>query len=80
MTNPYTLKKIKRMQEDRLSELISVAGNASHLARMLNKPNSTIQGWVLRGRVSKLGAKEIEAHPAFSEKFNMKYLRPDINE
>lgn len=80
MTNPYTLKKIKQMQKDRLSELVSVAGNASHLARMLDKPNSTIQGWILRGRVSKSGVEEIEAHPAFSEKFNMAYLRPDINE
>lgn len=74
----FTLTELQKLQEERLKELIKVAGNAGHLSRMINTPFSTVQGWVNRGRISKQGAITVEEHPVLGEQFKAVYLRPDI--
>lgn len=74
----YTKDQLKAMQKQALEDLVEFAGGRAHLARMLGKPLPTINSWIKRGMVSKEGAEEIAQHTAFSEKFPVSVLRPDL--
>lgn len=66
------------MQKQAVIDLVRFAGGRAHLARMLDKPISTVNSWIDRGRVSKEAAKEISEHSAFELHFPMIKLRPDL--
>lgn len=72
-----TLDQIRELQSSALNRLIQQAGNPTHLARMLELPVSTVHGWSQRGRISKEGAKRVEACSALN--FTANELRPDTN-
>lgn len=74
----HTKEELERLHKERLEELVTVATSYHYLAKMLGQPSSTVQGWVTRGRISKAGAKLVEEHPSLKERFNAKYLRPDL--
>ena len=61
-----------------LSALVSMAGTATHLAKMLSVSNANVNGWRIRGRISKQGAMRVEAHPRLGQKFKFNDLRPDL--
>jgi len=61
-----------------LDELIAHAGSITHLARMLQVPTSTAHSWYTHGRISKWGARRVEAHPTLGKKFNAATLRPEL--
>ena len=75
----YNKKDLEIVHRDRLNELIEFTeGNYPYLAKMLDVPVSTVQGWVLRGRISKTGAKLVEKNEALNKKFKANYLRIDL--
>ena len=76
----YNREELEIAHRDRLNELIEFTdGSYSFLAKMLNVHVSTVQGWILRGRISKTGAKLVEKNNSLNKKFKAKYLRPDLN-
>jgi len=74
----YTKKELEEVFKVRLEELVSFAGSYIYLAKMLNIPTSTVQGWVTRGRISKRGALLVDKHKDLTKSFSSKYLRPDL--
>jgi len=74
----YFKKELVTLQRERLNELIEQADGVNYLAKMLNIHYTTIKGWVTRGRISKKGARMVEANKALGEFFKAKYLRPDL--
>ena len=73
-----TKNDLDKIHAKRTDELFEDAGSYRHLARMLDIPISTTNGWMNRGRVSKKGAKLVAEHPRFKSKFTANYLRPDL--
>lgn len=74
----YTKEEFDTLLKNRLDELLEFAGGYVHLAKMINVPTSTTQGWENRGRISKLGAKKVSRNSRLNQKFTAKYLRPDV--
>lgn len=74
----HTKEELEQLHRERLEELVCIATSYHYLAKMLGQPSSTVQGWVVRGRISKAGAKLVEEHPTLKERFTAKYLRPDL--
>ena len=74
----FTKAALAKERKEKLTELVSVAGSVTHLAKMLNTPYSTVQGWIDRERISKDGAKKVSEHPVLSETFKAEDLRPDL--
>jgi DNA-binding transcriptional regulator YdaS (Cro superfamily) len=74
-----TLKGLHVVQEIALKELIEYAGNNSHLARMLGLPVSTVNSWVVRGRISLQGAELVQANEYLKEEFPLERLRPETS-
>lgn len=74
----FTREELCKAHEQTLSQLIKEVGSYTHLAKMLQVPPSTAQGWVSRGRISKDGAKKVEQHPTLGQKFKAKDLRPEL--
>jgi hypothetical protein len=75
------VRSLNKHQMDRVClsmflKLVKEAGTLSHLARMLDLPVSTVNGWHRRGKVSKKGAIAVEENPQLS--FSAKTLRPDL--
>lgn len=75
-----TLKELITSQKKAFSELIKKAGSVSHLAKMIDVPLSTAQGWAYRGRISKEGAKKVEQHPLLKDEFKAVDLRPELQQ
>lgn len=73
-----TLEQIQELQKTALNSLVAYAGNAQHLSRMLALPESTVRGWIERGRISKSGAKQVGKHPTLGKHFTENELRPDL--
>jgi len=73
-----TLKELIAAQKKAFNELIKKAGTVSHLAKMIDVPLSTAQGWAYRGRISKEGAKKVEQHPLLKGEFTAVDLRPEL--
>ena len=73
-----TLADIQRIQKERLYLLLQEAGTVRHLAFMLDTPVGTVNGWIERGRISKVGARKVEQHPTLGIKFSAYDLRPDM--
>ena len=61
-----------------LEDLIAYAGSVSHLARMLDYNYMTVKSWEEAGRISKEGARLVEAHKKLGKKFTAIELRPDL--
>lgn len=76
----YTKEQLHELQNERLGELIDMAGNMSHLARMLNVPFPTVQGWRNAGRISKAGAQLVAEHEMLGGFFTATYLRPELEQ
>ena len=74
----YNKEELEIAQKVRLTELIEFASGYPFLAKMLNVHVSTVQGWILRGRISKAGAKLVEKNNSLNKKFKAEYLRPDL--
>lgn len=74
------LPALRRHHKRALEDLIARAGNAAHLARMLDVHYMTVRGWITRDRISRDGAKRVEAHPVLGEYFTAQDLRPEIQE
>jgi hypothetical protein len=74
----HTKEELEQLHKEHLEELITLATSYHYLAKMLGQPSSTVQGWVVRGRISKAGAKLVEEHPTLKEHFTANYLRPDL--
>lgn len=74
----YTKEGLAKLHKERLDELVVVATSYHYLAKMLGVPASTVQGWLLRGRISKRGAKLVERNAVLKGCFTAKYLRPDL--
>lgn len=73
-----TKEQLETTQENMFSELLIHAGGITHLAKMLDTPVSTVQGWDDRGRISKKGAHLVEDHVTLGKRFKAKTLRPDL--
>lgn len=73
-----TLATMRAQQKERLDELVKFAGNTLHLAFMLDMPEATVKAWVNRGRISKLGAVNVEKNKTLAKHFSALYLRPDL--
>lgn len=73
-----TLEEVKFQQEKELTRLIDFAGNAAHLAAMLDIGVGTVRGWVERKRISKKGASLVEKHPTLKLEFTKLGLRPEL--
>lgn len=75
----FNKTSLEEVQRERLSELIEFTeGNYPFLAKMLDVPVGTVQGWLSRGRISKSGALLVEKNDALNKNFTAVYLRPDI--
>jgi len=74
----YTKAELDKVLKERLKELIKYSGSYVYLSKMLSIPISTVQGWVIRGRISKGGAILVEKHKDLAKNFSSKYLRPDL--
>jgi len=74
----YTKRQLQSKQKRELGYLLSQAGTAAHLARMLNVSSMCVQGWINRGRISKAGAKLVESHVELGKYHKAKDLRPDL--
>lgn len=74
----YTKEELEKLLSDRMNELLLFSGGYLHLAKMLGVAASTAQGWAIRGRISKAGARLIERNPRLKDQFKAKYLRPDL--
>ena len=74
----YFKSELQIIHKERLEELLAATDGISYLAKMLNLHYTTVKGWEARGRISKEGAKMVEAHTALGEFYKAKYLRPDI--
>ena len=74
-----TLEQLEQVQSERLSHLVTLAGNDKHLAKMLGVPVVTARGWIGRGRISRRGAELVEQHPVLSEHYGAQDLRPDLS-
>lgn len=74
----YTKEELIALHVARLTELIETAGGASHLAKMLNIPVTTIQGWCRRGRISENGVHLVSLNGGLKGRFSKEYLRPDL--
>jgi len=70
---------LRGLQEIALKELIEYAGNNSHLARMLKLPVSTVNSWVVRGRISLQGAELVQANEYLKQEFPLERLRPETS-
>ena len=70
---------LRGLQETALKELIEYAGNNSHLARMLKLPVSTVNSWVVRGRISLQGAELVQANKYLKQEFPLERLRPETS-
>jgi len=75
-----TKVECERVMKKQLSALISMAGDANHLGKMLSVSNAIVNGWIGRGRISKQGGIRVEEHPRLGQKFKLNDLRPDLNE
>ena len=75
----YTKEQLDVLHRERLEELLVKAHSPSFLARMLGCPVTTVQGWIARGRISKVGAILVEENKALGEHFKANYLRPDLS-
>lgn len=75
----FTLDEMQKVQQESLTELIELAGDDTHLSKMLGISVMTVRGWTFRGRVSKKGALLIASHPVFGKRFKAEDIRPDIN-
>lgn len=73
-----TLEQLQHAHKEAIQDLVKEAGTIIHLAKMLDKPFGTVQGWVERGRISKEGARLVESHPTLGDKFKAKDLRPEL--
>lgn len=73
-----TLKQLEAAQKAALDSLVDKAGSYTHLAKMLKYNPMVVKGWVIRGRVSKGGAKRIAKHPTFADDFPTSITRPDL--
>lgn len=74
----YTKEELEALFKERLDKLVACAGGYVHLAKMLQVTPSTVKGWVVRGRISKDGAKSILKNNSLKSKFTPEYLRPDL--
>lgn len=61
-----------------LRKLISHAGTATHLAKMLGLSTSAVNNWTFYGRVSKKGVRRVTEHPTLSKHFTAQQLRQDF--
>lgn len=73
-----TLEELNKVQKEALDKLVSDVGGVNHLSKMLNVHYTTIKGWIDRGRISKEGARAVEAHPRLGRSFKAIDLRPDL--
>lgn len=74
----YTKKELDELCKIGLDNLISEAGDQTHLARMLGVTPAVVGAWKLRGQISKKGAFAVIDHPNLSQKFTLKDIRPDL--
>lgn len=74
-----TLKGLRVVQKIALKELIEYAGNNSHLARMLGLSVSTVNSWVVRGRISLQGAELVQGNEYLKQEFPLERLRPETS-
>lgn len=75
-----TLNELIVAQKKAFTELIKKAGTVSHLAKMIDVPVSTAQGWAHRGRISKEGARKVEQHSLLKDEFKAVDLRPELQQ
>lgn len=74
----YTKAELQEEHSRQLNKLLVITDGYYHLAMMLGIPPNTAKGWEQRGRISKAGAKQVEAHPTLGKKFKAKQLRPEL--
>ena len=75
---PHTLDDLKKMQQQALDDLVAYVGGPTHLAKMLDRPLPTINGWIKRGRISKAGANDVQNHPTLRRRFPISNFRPEL--
>lgn len=75
-----TETQISTLQRHMLHTLIEYAGNPSHLAKMLDVTSSTVYSWINRGKISKKGARQVQANRALKKHFDVVSLRPDMKD
>lgn len=73
-----TKEEMDAIKQLMLNKLLELTGTQAHLGKMLNVQTGTVQGWVMRGQISKSGARKIEDNPSLSAIFKPKDLRPDL--
>lgn len=70
----YTWRK-----EKALKTLLKAVGNVkARLADELEVSEQVVQGWFLRGQISKSGAIKVSEHSLLSKYISKEELRPDI--
>jgi len=74
----HTKDKLKYLKKKALEDLVRFAGGRAHLGKMLGLPTPTINSWLSRGMISKVGADIVASHPTFEKYFPVSRMRPDL--
>lgn len=74
----YTKEQLKEVHRKAVLDLVEFSGGRAHLARMLNRPLSTINSWIDRGMISKQGAIAVSENSALNKEFPISRLRPEL--
>jgi hypothetical protein len=74
-----TKQEADSLAHQSLNNLVSCAGDVSHLSRMIEVSPYVIYGWIRRRRISISGANKVLKNPTLREKFPLEVLRPDLD-
>lgn len=73
-----TKYELNKKQAEALKKLINFCGTQSHLAKMIGVSPQLVAGWIIRGRISKKGARLVTEHETLGIVFSETQLRPDL--
>lgn len=65
-------------QRERIEEVITYFDTIAGLAELLALPHSTVRSWMVRGRISRSGARLLEARS--NKRFPVAYMIPTADE